>query len=136
MQRALSIPCPAARHGPVAPRWCAFAQLTRAEKQTRHTLRTCGGSPALPVAPGVGLRDAGVRGGCKTPCKVCLMAAARRCAERPGTFGSGCRAGVCLCSLHVPRATTAGHLGPVLPDHGTLPMGAGTRLHPQQLLRP
>lgn len=29
----------------------------------------------------------------------------------------------CLCSLHVPRASTAGHLGPVLPDCGTHPAG-------------
>lgn len=35
----------------------------------------------------------------------------------------------CLCSLHVPRATTAGHLGPVLPDCGNHPAGDRTCLH-------
>ena len=44
------------------------------------------------------------------------------CALSADTFGSGC-----LCSLHVLCATTAGHLGPVLPDHGDR-----TCLHPQQ----
>lgn len=47
------------------------------------------------------------------------------CALSADTFGSGC-----LCSLHVLCATTAGHLGPVLPDHG-----GRTCLHPQQLLQ-
>lgn len=38
---------------------------------------------------------------------------------------------VCLCSLCMLRATTPGHLRPVLLDPGSLPVGAGTCLHSQ-----
>lgn len=51
-------------------------------KRDARSVRAAG-ALLCPSTPGVGLRDAGVRGGCKTSCKVCLMAAAEPSARVP-----------------------------------------------------
>lgn len=114
---------PAAAHdNPIAPCWSALLGLPgRGEaKNTRYYVRShqiCSASYTRHWPEGC--RHLGRMQNLMQSLPDCI------CALSADTFGSGC-----LCSLHVLCATTAGHLGPVLPDHG-----GRTCLHPQQLLQ-